>query len=73
MPFNEAALEQLFEDIAWREPCWVSNSKTGVRRIACRFCIAMYGLSGQDIERLFITEGEHTEHMAMFHPVPKGD
>lgn len=73
MPSIEQELEGFYPWIPWREPFKVGNIETGVSRVACRFCISAYGLSGENIEGLFKDEAEHAEHLVVFHNLPEGE
>lgn len=73
MTLDEHDLESKYPSIRWREPAWITQVSTGLRRIACRFCLAFYDLDEANFAGLFTTEEDHAEHVAMFHTVPKGD
>lgn len=63
--------EMLWPQIKWREPIEVKRTD-GVERLACRLCIARYGLAGRDIQNLFSTHEEWASHMEQFHPKAAG-
>jgi hypothetical protein len=54
-----------YPDVPWRLPIGIKIG-TDVR-LACRLCIARFGMSGTDFERLYATEDEHRQHMTQFH------
>lgn len=62
---TEAELEQTFPEIPWREPLPVTTP--GASGLACRFCIALYGLKGSNVGRLPQTAEEFAEHMEALH------
>lgn len=62
------------DSIPWREPLPVTVTDylegvgfTPVRGLACRLCIARYGLRGQDVGKLPQTREEFDAHMAQMH------
>jgi len=64
--FTEKELEESFPAIAWREPLPVTIPGIG-SGLACRLCIAMYGLAGKNVKQLPQTSQEFDEHMALLH------
>ena len=47
--------EQRWPTIPWREPinvCGWTHDGVAISRFACRICLALNGLKGQDVERL---------------------
>ena len=63
----EESLCQQFPMIDWRSPLPVLTSRG--RFIACRFCIAMYGLSEQHADKLPRNLAEFQKHMQQQHPL----
>jgi hypothetical protein len=61
----EAELKQRFPRIAWTKPLPVASPKG--EGLACRFCIARYGLSAREIPLLPKTEKEFLIHLKEFH------
>jgi hypothetical protein len=62
---TDAELEADYPLIAWREPIHVTVGHT--TRLACRYCIAHYGLAAKDVDRLYDPQG-YTAHLEAFHP-----
>lgn len=57
--------------VPWLQPLRVTVS-TGGTGLACRLCIARYGLAGRDVDKLYQTEEEFNAHLAQFHLIPAG-
>lgn len=68
------SMEQVFETtcpwIPWRQPVTVETPSARTD-FACRFCIAMLGLRGEDVGKLPATREEFDRHMASNHPLGK--
>lgn len=62
---SEADLRGRFPTIPWREPLRVVTADA--EGLACRFCVALYGLAGGDVTRLPQTREEFDAHMGSFH------
>lgn len=66
-------LESDYPYIPWRTPIPVEAS--GVRRFACRYCIAAFGLGASKIsvtDFVFNQIGDCRSHLATNHPKPGG-
>jgi len=65
---REDELRTNFPWIKWDEPVMVSSlSASGIKYFGCRFCIAMRGLRGKDIENLPKTRQEYNLHVKTYH------
>lgn len=53
--------------IPWDEPMRVRQLGGELSGLACRLCVAHYGLRGRDIGKLFQTRDEWEQHMEQFH------
>lgn len=59
---RERRLEEREGWIPWREPLSVNGL-----HLACRFCIAFYGLKGADVDKLTTDRSEFDRHMREAH------
>lgn len=62
----EEALQARYPEIPWNEPLPVTVPGVGAG-LACRICIAQFGLQGRDAGRLPQTTEQFDEHMALMH------
>ncbi len=67
LSLTEAELEQRFPAIPWRESLPICTT-AGESGLACRLCVAMYGLHARDVSRLPQTREEFDAHLALMHP-----
>lgn len=65
---TERHLEIQFPLVPWREPL-SAQCVDGTSGFACRFCIALKGLRGQDIGKLPQTLSEFREHQRSEHGI----
>lgn len=65
MADKEAELEVRIPEIPWRDPLPISTPLAS--GLACRFCVAFYGLHARDVSELPQTEEDFATHMAAFH------
>jgi hypothetical protein len=63
----EEQLEEKYPQIAWRKPLHIAAPQG--KGLACRFCIARYGLRTQQIPALPQNVAEFHAHMKDFHPL----
>lgn len=62
-PWTLPMLYGRFPGIAWQEPMTATNMQTGEHGLACRICVARYGLQGFQIKNLPQTKEAFAEHM----------
>jgi hypothetical protein len=62
---TDAELEAAYPAIPWREPIHVTVTG-GASNLACRYCIAHYGLAAKDVANLY-NYVTYTEHLQQFH------
>jgi hypothetical protein len=65
MATTDAELRERFTEVPWDEPITISSG--GPYRIACRLCIARFGLRGDQVDDLYQTREEWEKHMTQFH------
>lgn len=58
--------ERTHPEIPWREPL-PARLFTRSKGLACRICIARYGIAGKDVERLPQNKKQHRQHLADVH------
>lgn len=62
---TEDDLERTYPFIRWREPIRVNTPEA--HGLACRYCIALDGLSAEDVANLPQTSSELRAHLAVVH------
>lgn len=68
MTLSDRDLELAHPEIPWRSALPVTSLEDpSVRGLACRFCIARFGLRGTDVNKLPQTEEAWLTHMARYH------
>lgn len=67
MRIAEIDLVNKYPYVAWREPLRVTVPGRGVKGLACRFCLAMFGLKAEDVSCLPQTQEEFEKHMKENH------
>lgn len=60
------ALERQYPWIRWRTPVRVTSADAS-KRYGCRVCIAIRGLTGDEVEALPETRGEWEKHFVEVH------
>ncbi len=63
---TEAQLEDAYPWIPWRDPVTVQTPAAGTE-FGCRFCIAIFGLKGEEVPMLPKTREEFDTHMKEMH------
>jgi len=72
----EQEMARSYPDVPWREPLRVSThcDDGGVDScLACRICVAAYGMKGTDAVRFPKTKEEFDVHLAEKHPKEVSD
>ena len=64
---TESELLQRFPDMSWCKPVSMVLLGTDIERLACRICIALYGVRGEDIPALPKDREEFARHMTEKH------
>lgn len=62
-------LEATFPELPWREPVELALVDGSKRGLACRLCVAHYGIQASNIDRTMHSREEYDAHMAAFHPL----
>lgn len=66
---SDDELQARFPEVPWRRSLPVTSlDDPQVQGLACRFCIARFGLKGCQIGRLPQSEDDFIRHMLQFHP-----
>jgi hypothetical protein len=65
---SDAELMARWPDVPWRRALPVSSLERPVKGLACRFCVARFGLKGAEIGNLPQTEDDFIRHMLQYHP-----